>query len=354
MKNKISPVQAYSLLFISRIVSTLTFVPPDLDAVGSDYVAAALIAPPLVLAASIMWLHLMSDGRTLIIRKVFFRNPKAEKSVRFIAVLYLLLVFTRNLSGLCVFAMSVLFEKVNAVVLLTVTAAAVIFVALSGIEAIARLGFFGSVATLLSLAFIVFSLTGRFDANNLQPLFLNGASKPVLLSLTVLSGTIEPFLLFLMRREVNDKIKKGFVWWWAAVFSVQILLTLCLYLGLGNVALRMFFPYHAMAELSRLSIARRMDSLLSTVWVLASFIKCALCLHLADNELKKISLGSSRVLTSVFTAVAFLISLLALNNIGVYRFVNNPNINAALNLPVILIVPIILNAVVKINLKREK
>lgn len=355
MQNRISARQAYSLLFISRIISLLTFVPSLIsDALPSDYLAACVLGAIIALALSFPWLYLSvkrQRGEDLLER---FKNTKKEKPIRFIFALYLLFLLCITLSRLFFFARAVMFEQVSTLVLIFITLLCLGFVSLSGAEPLARLGGASAILSAVLIVFISVSLTGSFNAENLM--YKNTSALPfLLLSLSVAVRTTEPLFLFLLTPEINGKLLKGFFSWWIFTFLASLLLTFCLGLSLGMSAYKMMFPYHAMAELSSFGVAERMDSLLSALWVLASFIKAAMLNYLLMKTVKEIYPSLSRKKTAVLTlAPVFAVCILTQSSAEIYRAFNLFWIRAVLYVLMIILFPLVVIVTDKKHLKRKQ
>ena len=341
MQNRISPFQCFSLLFISRIISTLTFI-PSAASNGSEYIISALLGSLIALVLSLPLYYLSSRG--------FALNEK-HRFLSLLISVYLIFLFINNVSRLCLFAGSVRFEQINPLLLLSLTLAAVLFVTRSGIEALARLGFAGAIVISVSLVIIALSLTGNFSILNLQPLTSDSPLGIIKLSFSVASRTVEPLFLFLLMPKINGGIKKGFFIWWGTNFSFVIMLTVCLVFSLGGVSFRMLFPYHAMAELSNFAVSERMDSLLSCVWIFGSFLKCCLYLYLV-SQTASIKL-KEKTIAYICTALCFLISAFLLGNVNAYRIFNNIALRETLYAVFVLLIPTVILFIDKKHLRRK-
>lgn len=269
-KGKISAVQLFMLLSVSRLLSTLTFVPSfGFEAGVSDYIIATLIGGALMWIACIPLFIFLKNGE----EKSLVRGNKALSL--FYCVFFLFsTVFV--LLRLRLFVSSVFFNTAGNLFFTVITVAAVCYCASFSLEALGRAGSISFVLLCASLGIIFFALNGSLDINNLSPVFYYGASPVVKLALGVLVRSSEPAVIYILAPRVSGNLRKGLAVWLCAITAAITLCGLFLMLSLSDAALLQAFPFHAMAELSRFSVFERMDAVFSGIWIMSAFLKAVL------------------------------------------------------------------------------
>lgn len=269
-KGKISTFQLFSLLTVSRLLSTLTFVPSfGFEAGVSDYIIATLIGSLMLFVSCIpLFVFLNKSGNNAL--------NENNKALSVLYCIYFLFQTLFVLIRLRLFVSSVFFNSVGNVFFTVMTVLAVCYCASFSLEALARAGSVSLVLLLASLGIIFFALKDNLSVNNLSPVFYYGASPVLRIALGVLARSGEPAVIYILAPRVTGNIKRGLKIW---LVLIAVLITVCglfLMLSLSDASLLQAFPFHAMAELSGISVIERMDAVFSGIWIISAFLKAVL------------------------------------------------------------------------------
>lgn len=269
-KGKISTLQLFSLLTVSRLLSTLTFVPSFPFKAGvSDCVVATLFGGVMTWIACIPLFVFLSKRN----RKSLTEDSKALK---IIYCIFFLFSFCFVLIRLRLFVSSVFFNSAGNTLFTLLTVAAVCYCASFSLEALGRAGSVSCALLFVSLGVILFALKDVLDTDKLSPVFYYGASPVLRIAVGVLARSVEPAVIYVLAPRVSGNLKKGLAIWLFLITAAITLCTLFLMLSLSDAALLQAFPFHAMAQLSSLSVIERMDAVFSGIWIMSAFIKAVL------------------------------------------------------------------------------
>ena len=342
-KEKISAKQLFALLFVSRILSTLTFTPSlNSDAGLSDYILAAFVGGIAEVIFFIPALILSERGKSL---QEFAGqiSQKLGKTVSLIYALYFLYLMAFTFSRLVFFVSSVMFCNAPVLPIVLITAAAVVYAVSNGIESIGRTGAFGAFVLTVALVIILVSLSSKLDTDNLTPLFYSGTKPFFLLSLTVIMRTSEPVFIYTLIPKTSGNIKREFTVWWIILTLFVTVLTFFLMCSLGELCTVSMFPYHAMAELSEFSVIERMDSLLTGVWILSAFVRISLCAYCFKDCASGVNKQTGTMTVSLIIFAVSAVTAAASNkNLMLYEAFSSLEIRLVLFVVFVVAIPVLL------------
>lgn len=334
---KISTFQLFSLLTVSRLLATLTFMPFfDFEVGVSDLVVATLLGAVLlwVLCIPVMLFlkHYSDRALTQLV------NRQKTVTVLFCAYLFFVLFFT--LLRLKLFVSSVFFSSVNTAAFTVATVLAVCYCASFSLEATARSGSVTLFLLLGSLGIIFAALTKSMEINNLSPVFYYGFSPVLKIALSVLARSGEPLLIYMLAPRVTGNIRKGLVIWLSTVTVLISVCVLILSLTLSDNALLQAFPFHAMSELSRVSAIERMDSILTAVWIMSAFLRAVLLCNVIGDSLKdQFPKLRKKYFLTVLSLILIVSMLIAEKSLNLTAAVSSVKIREALFAVFVLILP---------------
>ncbi len=266
-KGKISTFQLFTLLTVSRLLSTLTFMPSfPFEAGVSDYIVATLFG------GVFLWISCIP--LFIYLRRNSFAKP--NKAVVLLYCIFFVLMLNFVLLRLRQFVSSVFFNSVSSALFTVLTVAAVLYCASFSLEALSRAASISFVLLIASLSIIFIALNGSLDINKLSPAFYYGFTPVLKLAVGVLVRSVEPAVIYILAPRVDGNIRKGLKIWLVSITAVITLCGLFLMLSLSDSALIHAFPFHAMAQLSSFSVIERMDAVFAGIWILSAFIKAVL------------------------------------------------------------------------------
>lgn len=282
MNYKISAFQFYSILFLTRLLTTLTYIPAYTKEINvSDmifqtlfrFIFGVIITLPLFYVNSKY--GSMFNGTNSVFEKV--------KAVIFSAVFFYFSIST--VARLDLFAGTVVFPETDVKFFLVFVVALCSYGAYLGLEPIARSAVLSVVPVVLSFVLIALALVKKIDFLNLSPLFYNGVFPLVKTSINAVGRTVEYAIIAVMLPNVKGNVKKGFYIW----MTVQTVVTAGIFFFeatvLGNFAQKQLFPVYTLSSMAEFSFFHGLEAIITGVWVLCAFLKISLLIYLQTGLL---------------------------------------------------------------------
>lgn len=276
MNSKISVFQFYSMLFLTRLLTTLTYIPEYTKQItGSDMIFQVLFrfVFGIIITLPVFWLNKKygsEKGGNSAWNKV--------KAVIFSAVFFYFSVTT--VSRLDLFAGTVVFPETDVKFLLLFVVAFCAYGAYLGLESISRSAVLFTLPVALSLVFIFLALIKKVDFLNFTPLFYNGVLPVVKTSVNAVGRTVEYAVIAVSLPFLTGNSKKGFFVW----AGVQTVVTAVIFFFetavLGSFSQIQMFPVYALASMAEFSFFHGLEAIITGVWVLGAFLKISLLIYL--------------------------------------------------------------------------
>lgn len=294
MRNKISPSGLFFLVFISRIVVSLTAVSSlTFGNVGTDILISIVLSLGLTLiyALPAIWCY---------------RKGKSPFETGFTGLLYFLFfIFMSaiNVSRFSYFASTTLNPETQAWLFIVIICLFAWYCCRLGIEALTR---FSAFAFFLALAGITFAIAfniKNFQQINLYPA-ITGSTSSILKNALIISGnTTELAFLLCLKNRVNGNAVKSFtsgiIWAYVTIFALLYVI-----LGvMGNAAGLEDFPVFTLFQITKLSNYERLDVLHISFWIMGLFIKTVLFQYCSCVSLKSFSMNTKCTVAAVATFV---------------------------------------------------
>lgn len=352
--SKISTGQFFSLLLLSRLLTTLTFMPMfSMPARTSDYIIAMVFGSVLIPLSCVPVLLLYRKQRDKnIVDLSYDISPIFSKIIAVVYVfLFMFYAFT-TLARLNLFVETVVFPDIETTFFVIVSVLAACYAAHLGLEPLGRAGAVSLFLFCGSFLIILLTMISKIDINNLSPVFYDGAKPVINNAFAVLIRTIEPAIFAVLIPRVSGNIKKGFIIW-AIAFSVTVtLIFFFLMSGLGETALLQMFPVHSMAVLSEFSVFERLDVLLTGVWIISAFIKISFMVYLSAETLSK---SFEKKHSNVYIIIAGLLLIAAVafesTSYSTFRITTSITIRAVLFFLFVIVLPLVVLVCGKIHKK---
>lgn len=285
--SKISSAQFFSLLLLSRLLSTLTFMPVfHSDVRTSDYIISMAIGSILVIIFCIPVFMLFNKSRENgLINTSFNISPVFSKIISVLYAAFFVFYAFTTLARTELFVSTIVFPDTETTFFVLVAIAAACYAASLGFEALGRAGSVSLFLFCASFAFILITMSDKIKVNNLSPVFYDGIFPVAEVSWSFIIRTIEPAMMLILLPRVTGNVKKGFSVWIAALLVINTAIFFFLMTTLGECSLLQMFPVHAMATLSEFSVLERLDVLLTGVWIISAFIKVSFTIFIASDLL---------------------------------------------------------------------
>ena len=344
-KEKISSFQFFTMLFISRALTTLTY----LSSYTKDIrLSDMLIQPiPRIIMGLVIMLPVCFLYKKAPEKSVFDRlRERSVAFAKFCAVIYSVIFFyftVVTLARLDLFAGTVVFPETDVNFLIIFAVICCAYGAFLGFEALGRSAVLSAILVIPAIAFIVINLVDKVDFLNLSPVFYNGVTPVLKTAIDSMGQTVEYAIIAVALPTVSGKKVKGYlIWLFLQTFLMGVLFFFAVTV-MGNFASTQLFPFHTLASLAEFSMFDRLDAVFTSVWILGAFIKVGLLIYLqADilqTEFPKISRRSFIVIIAVFT---ILLNLFVSGEVQRFSYIDSSKIKIVLTIITAFLIPLII------------
>ncbi len=281
-KGKISVFQFFIMLFLSRTLTTVTYLSSYTENIRlSDMLVQPIfrITIGILIMLPLYFLYRRQKDKNLL--EVI--NDKSEILAKIVSVVFVLYFFyftVVTIARLDLFAGTVVFPETDVEYMLVFAIILCCYGAYLGLEALGRSSVISAVLVVPALIFIMLALVKKVDLLNLTPVFYNGVMPVVKVSIDSVGQTVEYGIIALMAPRVTGKYRKGY---YIFLFSQVALMAVMFFFActvMGNFASTQLFPFHTMASLAEFSVFSRLDAIFTGVWIMCAFIKAGLLVFL--------------------------------------------------------------------------
>ena len=288
-KGKISAFQFYVMLFLSRTLTTVTYI----SSYTKDVRLSDMLVQPIfriifgsIIMIPVYLLYKKYENKNL----VDIANERSGGFSKVLSVLYVMAFFyftVVTIARLDVFAGTVVFPETNVNFMIIFVIIFCCYGAYLGFEALGRSSVLTAILVIPAIIFILCALTDKVDLLNLSPVFYNGVIPVVKTAIDSVAQTIEYAIIAIALPKVSGKAAKGFfIWLFLQTFLMAILF---FFAGavMGNFASTQLFPFHTLASLAEFAMFDRLDAIFTSVWIMCAFIKASLLIFLQTDILGK-------------------------------------------------------------------
>lgn len=286
----ISVGQLFSMLFISRMVVSMTY---GTLLIGDSDIWDHLISAPISFLASFLLvfpiyklfsmdkkMNLIDNLRELLGRFAWF--------FILLYVAYYLIISFHTLAVFNNFILSAVNPPISLPLLSAILLSSACYGAYKGLEALARTSSFILMSTAFSILFLGISLFSSIEIINFRPLMYNGTESAIegIVYMLSQSSCIAALAVLFPMAKGNHKL--GIVIWNFGVYSVFSLVIFLIIGTMGDFAGTQLFPVYTAAGIGKFGSFRHLDSLYLGIWVSGIFLKLSLFLLLSGEGVKKI------------------------------------------------------------------
>lgn len=291
-RNKIAPISMFFLLYISRIVISLTNIHSiTTGLMKTDILISVLSAMGITL--------MMALPAIYCYRK--HKNPFDVKWVGFFYSIYFIYLAGVNISRFSYFASTTLNPDSRAWMFSAVIAVCALYGACLGIEGLARFSAFGFVLLAGSILVALFCNFKNYQEINLYPVIENNGDG-ILKNILLITGNSSEIALFLcLSKKVNGRAVKPYVWSVITAFFTIFMLMLFAVGVMGDAAALNTFPIYTLFQLSKIGLFERMDVLYISFWIFGIFIKSVLFIYCAGIAFKPMKNSTKCVIAAVLS-----------------------------------------------------
>ena len=287
-KGKISVFQFFSMLFLSRTLTTVTYLSSYTENIRlSDMLVQPVFRIIIGTAIMIPVYLLYKNHNDKNLLEII--GERSKVIARCVSVFYILTFFyftIVTIARLDLFAGTIVFPETDVDFMLVFAIILCCYGAYLGFEALGRSSVISAVFVVPALIFIMVTLVEKVDFLNLTPLFYNGVTPVIKVAVDSVGQTVEYAIIALMLPRVKGNVKKGFFVWLVLQTLLMALMFFFACTVMGNFASTQLFPFHTLASLAEFAMFGRLDAIFTSVWIMCAFIKAGLLIFLQKDILK--------------------------------------------------------------------
>lgn len=352
----ISVGQVFSMLFISRMVVSMTY---GTLLIGDSEIWDHIISAPVAFFITFLLLmpiyklfcmdkkmNLMDNARELL--------GRAGWILIILYILYYLLVSFHTLAIFNNFIINTVNPPISLPLLSIILLMSACYGAYKGVEAVVRTAGFIFIATVLSVIFLGISLFSGVEAINFVPVFYNGSESFLEGLEYMLSQSACIPALAVLFPLARGNHRKGIIWWNVGVYTVFVIIILLITGTMGDFASTQLFPVYTAAGIGKFGSFRHLDVIYLGIWMSGIFLKLSLFLLLAGEGIKNILGEKYRKISIIIFSVLMAVFPMFYENFSILRepFVTSFFLVYLIILAVV--VPLILIILKKLPSKKEK
>ncbi|MGN0522049.1 MAG: GerAB/ArcD/ProY family transporter [Eubacterium sp.] len=307
-KNKIAPISVFFLLYVSRIIVTLTYVQAVTTSVlKSDILISTAIAMGITILICLPVLYCYKTHK----------NPIDTGWVGAFYALYLIFVAGVNISRFSYFASTTLNPDSNSALFVLIIGACAVYASLLGIEGISRFSSFCFALLIVAITSVFICNARNYDEVSLYPIISNKTDTIFYNALILASNSAEIVLFLPLSKRVNGYAVKPFIWSITASFLTIFLIMLFIFGVMGDSASLHSFPLYTLFQLAKIGSFERIDALHISFWIFGIFLKSAVliycasvCIKRLEQKTKCIVCGIGAVITALLITNVFNVNTL--------------------------------------------
>lgn len=295
-RDRVAPVSIFFLLFISRIVVSLTSIQSVTTGIMNTNILISI---------------LISMGITLLLSlpAVFcYIKHKSPFDVKWIGLLYsLYFIFLAgvNISRFSYFASTTLNPDSKAWLFSFIVAVCAFYGAYLGIEGLSRFSAFGFILLVSAIIVAFYCNVRNFQTINLFPI-INDTQSIMKNVMYMTSSSSESVMFLCLCKKVNGRALKPFLWSIVAAFCTIFMLFLFVIGVMGDAASLHAFPLYSLFQLAKVGLFERIDVLHISFWIFGIFIKSVLLIYCAGISFSPMKNSTKCIISS---ALALLLSI---------------------------------------------
>lgn len=343
-KGKISAFQFFVMLFLSRMLTTVTYI----SSYTKDIRLSDMLVQPIfriLIGIAIMvpvYLLYKKHRNKNVLDLARERSAKLSKVLSIVYVLTFFYFTVVTIARLDLFAGTVVFPETEVDYMLIFVIIFCCYGAFLGFEALGRSSVLTAVLVIPAIIFILVALISKIDLLNLTPVFYNGVMPVVKTAVDSVGHTVEYAIIAIALPRVNGKVKKGFFLWLIAQTLTMAVMFFFAATVMGNFAGTQLFPFHTLASLAEFAMFDRLDAIFTGVWIMCAFIKAGLLIWLQADILKKefSRLKTTHILV-VIGALAIILNLIIAEGIERFNIIDSSVIKIIVTGTTAFLIPLI-------------
>lgn len=296
-RGKISPYQIFSVLFVSRIVVSLTYVQTvSVGKLGADFLFSIAISFLLTMLLSAPIIISIKKGKSPALKMLY--------SVYFIWLVSL------NITRFSYFTSSRISASSSMAFFIAIIIISACYCACLGIEGISRFGAFCAVLLVLTVGVVLVFNVHNLAEINYYPVEQNKNFDVLKNALIMTSNSTEPALLFILSDRINGTKIKPLLASISASYLTVFLLIFFVVGVLGASASMQAYPIFTLFQMASIGSFSRLDMLHTAFWVLALLLKSSIYIYASSITIKRFShrkkcVGISAIILGLSMLIVF-------------------------------------------------
>lgn len=303
-RGKISPLGLFYILFICRIVVSLTSTHSvSKTEINSQALISYILAMPLAVVFSLPAIFCCKKGK----------NPIDVKCVSKFYYVYFLIVASVSVSRFSYFASTTLNPETQGWLFALIVCICAFYGAFLGIEALSRFSAFCFVLLSLAVVSVILCNFDTFREINLYPIITFSKFDLIKNAVVYASNTSEIAMFSAIFPKVNGRCERTYIRSVCLSFLTVFILLYFATAVMGKSAVIRNFPFYSFFQISKFGTFERLDVLHISFWIMGVFVKTVTALYCASSCISK-KPKRSFVFASSF--IVFVISVLILKLSG--------------------------------------
>lgn len=299
-RGKISPLGLFYILFICRIVVSLTSVHSvSKTEINSQSLISYILAMLLTVVFSLPAIFCCKKGK----------NPIDVKCVSKLYYAYFLIVASVSVSRFSYFASTTLNPETQGWLFALIVCTCAFYGAFLGIEALSRFSAFCFVLLSLAVVSVILCNFNTFREINLYPIITSSKFDLIKNAVVFASNTSEIAMLLAIFPKVNGRCERSYIRFICLSFLTVFILLYFAIAVMGKSVVIRNFPFYSFFQISKFGTFERLDVLHISFWIMGVFVKAVTSLYCASSCVSK-KPKRSFVFASSF--IVFVISILML------------------------------------------
>lgn len=281
---KITPFQFYTILYLGRIFSFVTYISNIRVQLTSSemFLGTLLMGVYMVITAVPMIIFIKTDSESSIITRAECLSKPFAKVV---CVLYIANYYFYGImaaSRFEIFASSVMFPERNVSFIVLTLLIATAYVAAKGIEPIGRAAAAFLVPVLLTFLFVFSTSAKDFDMLNFTPMLTKNVSSLFDIGFYTCTSTCEMLSIGIMLPYIKNQKVRDLPIWIGVLFFTILVSNVMMSGVLGSFSSTQLFGMYSMSVLAEFGFVERMDAIITCVWMICAVIKLSLIFFITN------------------------------------------------------------------------
>lgn len=299
-RGKISPLGLFYILFICRIVVSLTSVHSvSKTEINSQSLISYILAMLLTVVFSLPAIFCCKKGK----------NPIDVKCVSKLYYVYFLIVASVSVSRFSYFASTTLNPETQGWLFALIVCTCAFYGAFLGIEALSRFSAFCFVLLSLAVISVILCNFNTFREINLYPIITSSKFDLIKNAVVFASNTSEIAMLLAIFPKVNGRCERSYIRFICLSFLTVFILLYFAIAVMGKSVVIRNFPFYSFFQISKFGTFERLDVLHISFWIMGVFVKAVTSLYCASSC---ISNKPKRSFVFASSFIVFVISILML------------------------------------------